>query len=540
MSYQAILNSVGNTLTLNNTSTPSSIVVNSVNVQAGTLSVGLGASLGGIPRFPGDSSLTLSNQATIVVQGSINASVLTNTSTGYIENAGVLTAGVVDNSGVIAGVLTAGVVDNSGVIKGDIESGDIFNRAGATITGGLSGGPGSVQNAGTLNISASLFSGFSNTGTVNLTGIITAGARGFSNYGVINVSPIGGIDIYGRAGIASAGNDGRINLAGSLNFDGCSTPAPDNSCFGLLSGLGTINLEGGSINNIGTYDFEVDNGITGHGLIGGEVRTGLIVPVGTITVTGSVASCGVATLGAGDRLDIGGYMQGGSLCYYGQTNPITTVERGGVISATGYTQNAGSTVVHAGGLITGGSFDIGGGNVQLDGTVGPNGVTVGPGGSLTGTGTVLGDLVMAGLYSSENMTVFGDATLEPGSVFDESIFGLDDFSQFLVSGSASLDGTLSIDLSKGYIPTIGSKFFIIDSSSVSGVFANVTGEAIDGREKFEVLYNSNNVELCVVSTSNPVCGATPPSVPEPRGIFLLGTVAAGVLWRVKRRPAESR
>ena len=93
--------------------------------------------------------------------------------------------------------------------------------------------------------------------------------------------------------------------------------------------------------------------------------------------------------------------------------------------------------------------------------------------------------------------------------------------------TATLGGTLNISLINGFVPTIGSKFKIVDYTSESGQFATVNGLAINSSEHFAVAYQGADVLLTVVS------GAAPSSLTKFSSIATLGA-------RVRRYEVRGR
>ena len=100
------------------------------------------------------------------------------------------------------------------------------------------------------------------------------------------------------------------------------------------------------------------------------------------------------------------------------------------------------------------------------------------------------------------LTVNGSYTQEATATLDVAINGTQvgsQYSQLAVSNGASLNGTLSIKLKKGFVPAVGTNFNILTASVVSGQFSSVKGTSIGSGEHFEVNYNSGSVTLTVAS-----------------------------------------
>lgn len=101
---------------------------------------------------------------------------------------------------------------------------------------------------------------------------------------------------------------------------------------------------------------------------------------------------------------------------------------------------------------------------------------------------------LAAGYSSNLTNIFGQynqgalATL----AIDEHA-GL--FDRLAVSQTASLSGTLDLNLTPGFSPGVGSTFTILNASSVAGVFSRVTGYYAGGDSFLYPVYHANFVEL---------------------------------------------
>jgi hypothetical protein len=77
------------------------------------------------------------------------------------------------------------------------------------------------------------------------------------------------------------------------------------------------------------------------------------------------------------------------------------------------------------------------------------------------------------------------------------------YDQLNISGSATLAGTLNINLAPGYIPNVGDSFTILTFASSTGGFSTINGLLFDmNTRRFNVQYNSTNVTLTVVSDSS--------------------------------------
>ncbi len=119
---------------------------------------------------------------------------------------------------------------------------------------------------------------------------------------------------------------------------------------------------------------------------------------------------------------------------------------------------------------------------------------------------VVGDLINAGIVRparNGNLDITGRYTQTITGTLAVEIAGTTtpgtSYSRLAVSGSADLDGTLAIERSATYTPTIGNSFTFLTTSSRQNTFPVVTGRAIDDSRSFSVGYNAANVQLTVAS-----------------------------------------
>jgi hypothetical protein len=149
--------------------------------------------------------------------------------------------------------------------------------------------------------------------------------------------------------------------------------------------------------------------------------------------------------------------------------------------------NSGTVLIGPGdGLLVGGNYTQAAGSTRLNsGLLTATGLVDLEGGVLGGTGTVYANVlnnaeVDVGQPGSPGaLTIVGDYTQTPGGVLVVEIGGPNagtDFDQFAVTGQATLDGTLTVNLINGFVPNSGDSFQVLTFGSGTGVFATVDGD----------------------------------------------------------------
>ena len=97
------------------------------------------------------------------------------------------------------------------------------------------------------------------------------------------------------------------------------------------------------------------------------------------------------------------------------------------------------------------------------------------------------------------LNINGNYTQTSGGVFNLGLGGLSAGTQFgllNVSGNASIDGTLNVNLLNTFFPVVGDTFtFLTTGGLVNGTFSFTNGLNIGNGEILNVIYGSNFVEL---------------------------------------------
>jgi len=371
--------------------------------------------------------------------------------------------------------------------------------------GGLEAGP--ITNYGTFvnsgNLSLELFSsGFSSGGILINSGTIHAGLF------AIPMS-IGGIAI----------NTGTIDcIDGVLSFSGVVI----NSGSGLIrSQLQT--LMSGTIDNSAMISLFSFTSSTNSGTINNTGTIGLdaILFNGSFTNSGTINNSGALSNGS---LDGAAFINSGSL------------NNSGTVNNSGFFTNSGRVTISSSGLFTTiTDYTQAGGSTVVDGTLavaapGNSGGTIVniQGGTLSGTGTINGNVLMAGTMmpgdAPGTLTIIGNYEQTGTGMFKEL---MSPYAQaFLdVSGNVVLDpgATLDINLLGGFNP-LGDTISIMDFSTLSGQFANGSSFLDDGF-LWDITYRQHEIDVTAVE-----------AVPEPSSTLLLslGFIVLGTLVKRKK------
>jgi autotransporter-associated beta strand protein len=184
---------------------------------------------------------------------------------------------------------------------------------------------------------------------------------------------------------------------------------------------------------------------------------------------------GTLTLSSGSSLYSGPItVSGGKLRVYGTyANAPVTVSDGGL------------TTLHGGSL---------------------NQVTSSPAGSLEGTGTVFGTLtnngnVCPGLYSGPwILGVSGNYAQTAAGTFKVNIGSATEYGQLQITGTATLNGVLSIDMQNDYVPANNQVFpnIITASGGLSGTFSQIVVASEAPNLSWQPIYGANSFGLKAV------------------------------------------
>jgi hypothetical protein len=499
--YNAILNSAGNTMTLSNTDTPSNIAVNDVNLQHGTLVVTGGATL--------TSNGNLTNSDTLQVDGGskITAGNLTNYNTGALSggNWNLNGTGAIQSASILATGITT------------LAAGTNVTLNGVGAAGGASGlqdflGNDALAQLNTNNGNLTVMGGRTFTGAVDVTnsGSVIVGANSTVNIGA------GGANNYTNTAVTS--------VTGALNANNVNDSG------------GTHVFNGGTLTADGSYSesgvMTIDNGGT------------VIAP--TYTNTGNTMVSG--TLIANNYNDNGGpgnftnVLSGGALNATGTytlNGGATNIMMNGLLTAGTYIQNSGMLDIVGGGKLTTNEFNLKGGRAQVDGTLDPASIDIFASAELLGIGNLIGSVDNSGtIFGGDDqshvgtLSQLGDYKQESGGAILEDILSGSTYSHLAITGNVTDVAGAVINIDElNFTPFNGELFTILTFTGIlTGQNYSVTG--IDAGD-FTVVYDAHDISLKFDQGG-------PPPVPEP-SFVLMNLVVAGILavWKFRRKRAHS-
>ena len=194
-----------------------------------------------------------------------------------------------------------------------------------------------------------------------------------------------------------------------------------------------------------------------------------------------------------------------------------TIGQGSTINSTGDLETAGTTTID--GTLDVANLEIIGGTLEGIGTINgnvQNGATVEP-------GDAPGTLTINGNYTQDSV---GILNIDLGGYPSP-------FRQLAISGTASLDGTLNVNLVSGYSPVFGNNFTILTFTSHTGTFATVNGLSNAGGPLFKLYYNTGNVMLdaatSTIFVSQKWTLVSPPTGGSEDGTTVSGTEFGGTI-----------
>jgi hypothetical protein len=454
--------------------------------------------------FVGTGTSTVTNEGTIEVTPppdaplpsrlNFNTSSFTNTGTiqlPSLQSAVAVRGGTFEQAGTATGLGRFELVRTHAHFPGDLSTGTV-GLALVNSTLDLSGG--TLTNAAGRNLE--IDGGTINAPVVNL-GSLTVGFG--STASTINgqlTNAAGGTVVLtgsGTSGSVVLAVTGGITNSGSITLaaDVANPEVPEAPLVVLnVTGGPLANLPGGvvsasadsrtvpgpivvnaALDNQGTVTVETVGGLTLTGLPTNsgalEVRSGAL----TVSLPGpgaALANSGSLTVGPAGQL----ILQGGDFVNTGSVaidQGSLLVQDGDYVQADGLTQLAGGTL----------------------GTASPTSAVRVEGGSLAGPGTVASSLVNDAVVDATRLVVRGDYTQGAGADLVVEVAGVGPPDALAVAGQATLDGTLTVQLTGGLVPASGDSVEVLSGGSVAGTFATLDGDGA----LFTPTFNPTNVTL---------------------------------------------
>ncbi|HEY6343447.1 MAG TPA: PEP-CTERM sorting domain-containing protein [Bryobacteraceae bacterium] len=474
--YAAILDSTGNTLTLN-----TAVTVNSVDVQSGQECATCGLALSG-------GNLTATDSFTIDANGAVRGNG-TITSPSFSNNTTVSSGGVYADLGILD--LSGSTITN-------------YNPTTQTLTGGVwqAGltGAGTLKLPGNITTNSALFLVLNNPGSEIVDAL---GNNALAN--TLTSNNAGALDVFDGAtltlnnnftnGNGSAINDSfggsALTINGGLTNSGGSAITVNGSFGGATL---TVN---GNLNNLDTSTIELSNSglltvsnpagptITNNGTItdggtlsltdSGNGHVGTIAGTGTLTLQGGALTFAAdMNLVSSSTINGNGTISGGTYGVTNFDNQGTLMPTTGTITLNSDFNNDGQVTVNTGNtLVLNASSHVGNSTFQnatilinggtlTDNSFLDNGLASGFTGTLTieggGTGTISGALNNGGIFAGSNgvvtVTGAGSSLTATGGIID--------------GGCAVGCGTGKISVLAGGLLTSGNQVLIADGAGSTG------------------------------------------------------------------------
>lgn len=427
---------------------------------------------------------TLQVNTAISVDSSATLTVSTSTTNqGTISSAGTLKLGAtINNTGSIqitAGTTTIGKKGSTWSNAGTIE-----------LQGGI------LQLAG--NLSQSHLDTYTRTGgTVIVFGTFTGDMNLTASTGsVILIGTLKDSQYSATPGVQLSIDNGAIIDNVTLNSDVVATTSSPLVRNGLTLHNAVFKLDTAVLDFEGAQSVLGTGEFTSIGVLGSTIRS--ITRGATLTVGAGILLHGPSDLALG-ATNTGQFVNQGTINADAAGKTVTLGKgfhnAGNVVASLGniffsdpYTQDSGQTIVHSGS-----TFGFGTTAITLNG------------GILAGDGIVKGNVtngadVAPGIDGAGVLTIVGNYTQSPTGRLLVDLGGDSpgEYDQLSVSGTASLAGSIVVDLQDGFVPLIGSVYNVVTSASRTGLFTPV----IDGDEEDPISYSAAYSATTVSLTAN--------------------------------------
>jgi len=455
-----------------------------------TLTVGsLSGSIGALSVNDDDADLIVANGADLVI-GNNGAASLTILAAGHVEVADQLIVGSNASSAptvTVSGFSISPVGSSSLDVLGTGES-RIGQGGDATMI---------IENGGQVDFSGDVIIA---NGSASISSVTVQTA------GLLNATlDVGGDLLIGRNSSAvTAAGDGTLNVnaGGVVNVVGETLLGDPNG------GTGTLALGGGVFN--GTLSVNVGSGSTidGTGTINADVDNfGSIHPTGAgLTFNGLLSNTTNNVVGTKIHFGPSGVYLGSGACLAEitgdvasaimPTGPLTM----GTASAIGFfylghldVDTEAVTLVDNNGAVLGGQTTIAGGELSC-----AAGIGIQNGGAVKGEGTISGAVTCSGILEPDSsggtpglLTIDGNLHANPSSNMRFELNGPGNSHRIVVDGAMTLNGTVTLTLAPGYLPTIGEQIILINAiSGRTGTFSSTVHTPLCHQYTIVVVYSS--------------------------------------------------
>ncbi len=357
-----------------------------------------------------------------------------------------------------------------------------------------------------------------NGGTRDFSGVATVnGSTVRLNGGTANFS--GATNINGSSILVSAG--GTLSLPGVTSYTHTTGTANDTAIL-RATGAGSV-LDLPNVTMVTGGD-DVNDQLLIEALSGGRVNLGqatqLVVPTTGDTRARTIR---VQADGTNSRVDLSAMTSfiDSSLGTYGGSNPgisLLAATNGGTIAYGAAVTTGVEVVVDSTSDLIGTQLELG-----VNSTLAGQGEIFGN--VLNSSGTVTAGKAPTGL------TIHGDYTQAAGGKLVVAIDGAlqnANYSQLVVTGAATLAGTLAITRAGGFVPSLSEQYPIVSADSVTGSFATVTGGAIAGGDLTPYFFS----KVVALSRQFAFLGDLAPSDVRLMSAITPGSQQASISWTV--------
>ena len=518
------------------------------------------------------------NQAAGVIDANLSSGIVLNSGAGGVTNQGLLEA----TSGSILTLQNSTFTNTGGTILAS-GAGSAVNLSGATIvngvlntnTGGViqtvagNGTIDTVTNNGTVqvndNTNLTLHNTITNNGTIalnsggNFTDVLIDGAPvTLAGGGTVTLGNSTANRIYSAAGTGTLINsDNTIQGAGQIGIGQTtitnqaagtiianqSNPLTISAGSGGFTNNGTLRATAGSTLNVtgpftnfnsgantltggtyqvlnGTFKFDNANIVTNAARVVLDGASSQIVNQSSVDALSAFANntaAGSFTIQNGRNLTTAAPFTNAGAMFVGTGSTLTTP---GSYNQTGGATTLNTTFADSSAKLTATTVNLSGGTLTGNGTI--NGNVANTGGAVN-PGLGAGKIQINGTYGQSSG---GSLNIDLGGHAQGSQYDL-----LSISNTATLGGTLNVDLINGFFPSNGDIFQVMTYSGFSGTFSTINGLNLGNGLTLIPVYNPGDFELRAQ-------GSSVAATPEPSSIAFLVT-GLGVLGLYRRRKAKA-